>query len=114
MLLTPFEILFNSDPAPQLGAVERVRPGSFLGHGLDSLPVRQMRGLYTKPLDKYMRLSSKTRIAEGNHGVGEVPGSIESSRADVDVDHQLLIRRTNGRVEALPSFESATQRHGGR
>ena len=70
----------------------------------------EMRSLHADSSDEAIDTRSERRVPELQHRIRKIAFGVECSCSDVDVDHQLFVRRTDGAVEALPCLQSSAER----
>jgi hypothetical protein len=98
--LTLLEILLDGNIAKL--RIESVRSGILVEEPLHSFPVSQVSGLDAEAFHEGVGSGVVAMVAELDESLCKIAGSVEGSRADVNVDHQLIECWPNGGKETSP------------
>ena len=105
------EVVHNGDHTAQLRAIELVRPGRRVRKLLDGFSVAQMLGTNPHAFAEATHTRTEAGLLESIHAIGEVARCVECRCRHVNVDHELLEARANGRIEAFPGLETTAERY---
>lgn len=100
--LTLSEVLLHSDLPILFVPEELVRPRRKMRGLLHRPLMSQMSGLNTNSADESVNPAAESCIPKFHHSVCEISFLVKGRRRDIDVDHELLIGRTDGAIKASP------------
>ena len=106
--LTALKVFFHGHFSI-LGSVKRVSLCIVTCKPLDRLPVAKMGSLDPDALAEDLHPRTKRRVPEIRHRARQITRDVKGRRANIDIDHQLLMCWPDRRVEPLPRFKPATQ-----
>lgn len=83
-----------------------------LCYGLYGLGVSEVGGLYSDTLRISSRTRPETSLLKLLHTMRQISWGVKRRCADININHELLVRRAHGGVESSPCFKASTKRKG--